>query len=162
MSVHCSSVPDTAAEPCPSADSIGLLHVARIDKSPEVPSDFGIFPQEMDPDESQRYAEGPFPTDAQPDRECLAQKEVCDEILLSKTLPCTAGKDICNVGLEGFGNTSTSVDDTNWMPISSFPPSMPALPLPPNESYGAEMSISAGPNMAEECQVVDDTPLGPN
>ena len=75
----------------------------------------------------------------------MAQKEVCDEILFSETLPCT-GKDISDAGLEGFGNTSTSVDDANWMPIAPFPSSMPALSLPPNESYDAKMCISVMPN----------------
>ena len=127
----------------PASDSV---------ESQDILSDCGVFPREMVPFESQRYAEGPSPTDAQPDRECLARKEVCDEILLSKTPPCTAGKDISNVGLEGFGNTSTSVDDTKWMPVVPFPPSMPVLSLPSNESCDAEM--------CEIAQIGDGTSLG--
>ena len=69
-------------------------------------------------------------------------------------------------------------DDIDWSPIlpSSSPSVLPPGDLPLQlldssvsskspllvQSSGAETCISPGSNMAENCQVGDDTPLGPN
>ena len=110
-----------------------------------VPSGIGVFQQAMESEPSSRCPESHVSTDTPSDQQYLSQKDGHDDDLFSKGLPCT-GKDISDAGLEGFGNTPTSVDDANWMPIAPFPSSMLALSLPPNESYDAKMCISEMPN----------------
>ena len=63
--VHCFGVPDTAIAPSPPAlPSMALVHAETVENQ-VVHLDFAAFHQEMDHDESQRYAEDRYPTGAQ-------------------------------------------------------------------------------------------------
>ena len=112
------SVADTAPSPC-TTPPMAFVRV-DLENYDVVSSGIDVFQQAMESEPSTRCPESHVSTDTPSDQQYLSQKDGHDDDLFSKGLPCT-GKEISDAGLEGFGNTPTSVDDANWMPIAPFP-----------------------------------------
>ena len=146
--------------------TMALVRDVILDTSGVVPSDFGVSQSEIHCDESQRYVGDQIPADTpDPKRHLSFQTEVSDicpnslgDVPFSRSPPCSIGNDIDWSPI--LPSSSPSVLPSGDLPLHLLDPSVSSKSPLLVQSFGAEMSISPGSNMAENCQVGDDTPPG--